>query len=66
MDPIKPNDLKRWLDYVNISEQEFDRIADYFRDPRVWKWDESSGWCRIASKASWYKQNKEHLILWNI
>jgi hypothetical protein len=37
-DSIKPKrDLKRWLDYVNLTEKEFDKIADKFRDPRVWK-----------------------------
>jgi imidazoleglycerol phosphate synthase cyclase subunit len=36
-DPIKPGDLKRWLEYVGMSEDEFDRIADTFRDPRVWR-----------------------------
>lgn len=35
-DPIKPGDLKRWLEYVGMSEDEFDRMADTFRDPRVW------------------------------
>jgi imidazoleglycerol phosphate synthase cyclase subunit len=35
-DPIKSGDLKRWLEYVGMSEDEFDRIADTFRDPRVW------------------------------
>jgi imidazoleglycerol phosphate synthase cyclase subunit len=34
--PIKPKDLKRWLDYVGMEEDAFDRIADTFRDPRVW------------------------------
>ena len=43
MDRIKPDDLYRWLDYVGISEEEFDRIADHFRDPRVWRWTEN-GW----------------------
>jgi imidazoleglycerol phosphate synthase cyclase subunit len=37
MDPVKPSDLKRWLDYVGMEEAEFDRIADTFRDPRVWR-----------------------------
>lgn len=36
-DHIKPSDLYRWLDYVNMTEEEFDRIADTFRDPRVWE-----------------------------
>ena len=37
MDHVLPKDLNRWLDYVQISKDEFIRIADYFRDPRVWK-----------------------------
>lgn len=47
MDHVKPKDLKRWYDYVGMTEEEFDRIADSFRDPRVW-WIE---------KGEWYKQN---------
>lgn len=42
MDPKKPSDLKRWLLYVGMSEEEFDRIADTFRDPRVW-WKNKDG-----------------------
>lgn len=37
MDHVKPKDLARWLDYVGMSEDEFDRVADTFRDPRVWR-----------------------------
>jgi len=37
MDPVKSSDLRRWLDYVDMPEAEFDRIADTFRDPRVWR-----------------------------
>ena len=44
-DPVKPSDLARWLDYVGMTEQEFDRIADTFRDPRVW-WMERGKWQR--------------------
>lgn len=48
MDHIKPmKDLKRWLQYVEMKEEEFDLIADSFRDPRVW-WIENG---------EWYKQN---------
>jgi len=47
MDHVKPRDLKRWYSYVDMSEKEFDRIADTFRDPRVW-WIENG---------QWYKQN---------
>jgi len=35
-DSVKPKDLQRWLRYVGMTEPEFDRIADTFRDPRVW------------------------------
>lgn len=36
-DSVKPTkDLKRWLEYVNMSEKEFDEHADTFRDKRVW------------------------------
>jgi imidazoleglycerol phosphate synthase cyclase subunit len=44
-DPVKPSDLARWLDYVGMTEQEFDHIADTFRDPRVW-WMEGGTWLR--------------------
>lgn len=36
-DHVKPRDLKRWLTYVGMSEEEFDRIADTYRDKRVWR-----------------------------
>jgi hypothetical protein len=37
-DHVKPRrDLERWLDYVGMTEAEFDEIADTFRDPRVWR-----------------------------
>ena len=35
-DHVIPSDLKRWLSYVDMQEEEFLRIADHFRDPRVW------------------------------
>lgn len=49
-DPIKPSDLTRWLDYVGMTEDEFDRIADTFRDPRVW-WMEDGEWRRRELKS---------------
>ncbi|HAN99891.1 MAG TPA: N-acetyl sugar amidotransferase [Planctomycetaceae bacterium] len=43
-DHVKPRrDLERWLDYVGMSEAEFDAIADTFRNPRVW-WIENGEW----------------------
>lgn len=44
-DPVKPRDLQRWLKYVDMTEDEFDRIADTFRDPRVWR-RENGQWVR--------------------
>ena len=44
-DPVKPRDLARWLDYVGMTEETFDRIADTFRDPRVWR-RENGAWVR--------------------
>lgn len=47
-DHVKPRrDLERWLKYVGMDEDEFDQIADTFRDPRVW-WVE---------KGQWFKDN---------
>ncbi|MDO8592417.1 MAG: N-acetyl sugar amidotransferase [bacterium] len=43
MDCIKSKDLRRWLDYVGWTEKEFDRVADTFRDPRVW-WIKNGEW----------------------
>lgn len=49
MDHIKPKDLWRWLEYVGWTEEEFDRVADTFRDKRVWWKDENNTWkkCNI-------------------
>jgi imidazoleglycerol phosphate synthase cyclase subunit len=41
-DHVKSRDIQRWLEYVGMSEAQFDAIADTFRDPRVWWW--SNGW----------------------
>jgi hypothetical protein len=45
MDHVKPRDLKRWLEYTGMKESEFDRIADTFRDPRVWR-KENGQWVK--------------------
>lgn len=49
MDSIKSKDLYRWLDYVGWTEAEFDRVADTFRDKRVWLKDKQGNWkkCNI-------------------
>ena len=35
-DHVVPRDIQRWLQYVGMTQTEFDAIADTFRDPRVW------------------------------
>jgi hypothetical protein len=46
MDHIKSKDLKRWLEYVDMTEEEFDNIADTFRDKRVWEKDKNNNWVK--------------------
>ena len=47
-DHVKPRkDLARWLEYVGMSESEFDQTADTFRDPRVWSIEDNQ----------WVKEN---------
>ncbi|MDG6219039.1 MAG: N-acetyl sugar amidotransferase [Candidatus Thermoplasmatota archaeon] len=37
-DHVKPQrDLQRWLRYVDMTEKDFDKICDTFRDKRVWR-----------------------------
>lgn len=49
-DSVKPmRDLNRWLEYVGMSENEFDAIADTFRNSRVWRkgpngWEKDNIW----------------------
>lgn len=45
-DSVVSNDLAYWLDYVNMSEDEFWSTADGFRDPRVW-WIENNVWWKF-------------------
>ncbi len=46
MDGVKPKDLYRWLRYVDMTEKEFDDIANSFRDPRVWSKDSLGNWVK--------------------
>ncbi len=41
-DHVISKDLFHWLDYVEMSEDEFWNIADTFRDPRVWSIENNS------------------------
>jgi N-acetyl sugar amidotransferase len=42
-DHVVSDDLYYWLEYVNMSEEEFWSTADTFRDTRVW-WIENGEW----------------------
>ena len=44
-DHVVSDDLQFWLDYVDMSEEEFWTTADRFRDPRVW-WIENGQWLK--------------------
>jgi len=47
-DHVKPRrDLERWLEYVNMTEEEFDVTCDTFRDRRVWR----------TKDGCWFKDN---------
>ena len=54
-DHIKSKDLKIWLEYVGWTEDYFDKIADNFRDPRVW-WIKDNQWVKkdISGKETSY------------
>ncbi len=43
-DHIKSSDIRYWLGYVGRNEEWFDRIADGFRDRRVWMQDTDGSW----------------------
>jgi N-acetyl sugar amidotransferase len=42
-DAVVSSDLYHWLDYVDMTEEEFWSIADTFRDPRIW-WIKNNEW----------------------
>jgi len=66
-DAVKPRrDLERWLKYVDMSEEEFDRVCDTFRDPKVWRiennqwvkdniWGEPSAYGPVHHRPDWAK-----------
>jgi hypothetical protein len=66
-DHVKPRDLDRWLNYVGMTEEEFDAIADTFRNPRVWRiengqwvkdniWGSSSAYGPVKALPKWAKK----------
>ena len=59
-DDIVSSDLSYWLDYVDMSEQEFWNIADTFRDPRVW-WIKDGEWWKADVWGGCSSYGKVHL-----
>lgn len=45
-DHVVPGDITRWLDYVGMRRNEFETIADTFRDSRVWVHNEYGDWIK--------------------
>ena len=63
-DHVVSSDLNYWLNYVDMTEQEFWEIADTFRDPRVWwiengEWWKDNIWGTPSSYGKVYLNNKE-------
>jgi N-acetyl sugar amidotransferase len=64
-DHVKPRrDLERWLAYVGMSEEEFDRVCDTFRDPRVWRvedgqWVKDNVWGSAAAYGQAHAQGAD-------
>lgn len=44
-DHVVSSDLAYWLNYVNMTEEEFWKVANGFRDPRVWR-KENGEWVK--------------------
>jgi len=66
-DAVRPRDLKRWLAYVGMSEDEFDAHADTFRNQRVWRiegeqwvkdniWGQPSAYGPVKGLPDWAKK----------
>ncbi|MDO8499648.1 MAG: N-acetyl sugar amidotransferase [bacterium] len=45
-DHVVPGDIARWLELVGMTRVEFERIADTFRDKRVWVKNEYGQWIK--------------------
>jgi N-acetyl sugar amidotransferase len=59
-DSVVSSDLDHWLNYVEMTEDEFWRTADTFRDPRVW-WIEDGQWWKNNIWGSASSYGKVHL-----
>ncbi len=57
---VIPSDLYHWLNYVDMSEGEFWRLANSFRDTRVWRKEKNDSWVKdnIWGKEEAYPQKE--------
>ncbi len=43
-DHVRPQDLDFFMDFLDITEQEFEKCIDHLRDPEIWEKDSSDCW----------------------
>ena len=63
-DAVISSDLEYWLNYVDMTESEFWKIADTFRDPRIWwiknnEWWKDNIWGKPSSYGPVHLSNKQ-------
>lgn len=66
---LPERDLARWLDYVDMSREEFLEIADTFRDPRVWsikngEWWKDNIWGESSSYGPVYLKQPDQIKIY--
>ena len=59
-DSVVPSDLEYWLNYVGMEEEEFWKIADTFRDLRVW-WIQDGKWFKHNISGGYTAYGDVHL-----
>jgi len=66
-DHVVSHDLYYWLQYVKLTEEEFWKTADTFRNPRVW-WIDSGEWWKdnIWGEPSAYGKVHLKIDLWHL
>ncbi|UTW60658.1 N-acetyl sugar amidotransferase [bacterium SCSIO 12741] len=60
MDHVKSKDVYQWLDFVGWTEEQFDHLADTYRDPRVW-WIRDGQWHKMDITGEPTAYGKVHL-----
>jgi N-acetyl sugar amidotransferase len=64
-DHVVPEDLYHWLEYVQMSEEEFWETADTFRNPKVWRIKGGRWWKdNLWGEESAYEEVKLSHKLW--